>query len=343
LNISEQMAFRLQAKQLWLTYPRCPIPKDEALAQLQYDLGLVVSKYIVAEELHADGASHIHAWLLLKEKCDIRDPNALDLNSYISEIGMEEGTHYHGHYQACRLKARCQKYCMKDGNYLTNLSAWELPTTSTAKKVWIAAIQRAKQGETSEAAAMIMHESPQQFIISNTSIMAYLQSLKETTYAAPMIPDMTRYKTKSFPTWDPLKTLILWGPSGIGKTSLAIHLLHGKGLLVSQIDSLRRFGPNYSGIILDDMSLMGDPITKKGQWPVEGQIHLVDNYNARQIRCRYENADIPARTLKIWTTNKRPCEILDVHEEAIQRRIEAWELKLTSKGKVKVVSFNRLF
>lgn len=89
-------AFRLQAKNLFLTYPQCPITKQQALAQLlakvqQWQPSVI----LVACELHSDGHQHLHAAIQLTLKCRIRAVNRLDLVS-------ENGTNYHGNYQAAR-------------------------------------------------------------------------------------------------------------------------------------------------------------------------------------------------------------------------------------------------
>lgn len=99
------MTFRLNAKQLFLTYPRCPLPLETVLQQL---LGLLpVSKYTVAQEEHQDGELHIHAYLMLEKKVNIKNPRKLDLKS-------EEGVEYHGKYEGCRSARAVDTYVKKE-------------------------------------------------------------------------------------------------------------------------------------------------------------------------------------------------------------------------------------
>lgn len=47
----KRSGFRLQSKQLFLTYPKCDLPPEDVLAQLKTKLG-EISDYIVAQETH---------------------------------------------------------------------------------------------------------------------------------------------------------------------------------------------------------------------------------------------------------------------------------------------------
>lgn len=101
--------FQLNTKQLFLTYPQCPLPKQEAL---DYLLTLLdeynVLEYIVAHEHHANGADHLHCYFKLELPYRTRDSTALDI-----------GTH-HGNYQGCRSAKNVVRYCTKEEDYLSN-------------------------------------------------------------------------------------------------------------------------------------------------------------------------------------------------------------------------------
>lgn len=273
---------------------------------------------MVAEEKHQDGNSHIHAYLLLEKKANITNPNKLDL------IGPCEET-YHGNYQSARNRRRILTYIMKDGDFLTNIDP--LPSISTAKKSWTLAINQAKEGKTKEALDTIIAEDPKAFVVYNTQVKNCLRGLK--------VPSNKSFKTwedyKKLPEWTREKTLIIWGEAGVGKTSLA-KLLLPKGLVTSHMDNLKRMDERYEGIIFDDMSFL--------HLPREAQIHIVDNYDERQIHCRHTIAVIPAFTPKIMTTNLTPSRILATTDPAIARRIESWEL-VKGKNKVKAINLNK--
>lgn len=113
-------------------------------------------------------------------------------------------------------------------------------------------------------------------------------------------------------------SIILWGASGIGKTSFARAILP-KALIISHLDQLKHYDPErYDGIIFDDMSFT--------HIPREAQIHLVDIDLQRAIHIRYGIGIIPANTKKIFTTNTRDGAIFDLNDYAIVRRTETFEL-----------------
>lgn len=92
------------------------------------------------------------------------------------------------------------------------------------------------------------------------------------------------------------RNVFISGPTGTGKTQWAIHQFE-RPFLTSTIDSLREFdATKYDGIIFDDMSF--------AHYPRESVIHLLDWDVDREIHCRFKDAIIPARTRKIFTSNK---------------------------------------
>lgn len=147
-------------------------------------------------------------------------------------------------------------------------------------------------------------------------IMETLQGL-----APPTRPSNVRFALEnySFPVerWDPhTRTLILFGATNVGKTSLAKALLP-RALMTRHLDPLVTYqSKGYKGIILDDMSFNSGEYTMKP----EAQIHLLDREDDTQIHCRYRVAEIPAHTPTIITSNKHPTQVVALHDPAIERR-----------------------
>ena len=79
---------RIRSKGWFCTWPRCPMSKEAALELLSARFRLV--KYVIAEELHADGQPHLHAFLQLASRTEFK-PAMFDLEEY------------HGNYQQHRI------------------------------------------------------------------------------------------------------------------------------------------------------------------------------------------------------------------------------------------------
>lgn len=132
-------------------------------------------------------------------------------------------------------------------------------------------------------------------------------------------PTVAAYDTFDRPdlttTLGPWRVVVIHGTAGSGKTQYALSQFKNP-LLVSHMDDLRTFNQDeHDGIVFDDMSF--------GHYPRESNIHLLDWDVDRSIHCRYSCAWIPARTKKIFTSNRDPADIFGECWDAppIQRRI----------------------
>lgn len=105
-----------------------------------------------------------------------------------------------------------------------------------------------------------------------------------------------------------IKSIIVQGKSGSGKTSWAKWVAPKPALFVTHIDDLRKLTAEHKSIIFDDMDFKHTPRT--------AQIHLVDRGDVRSIHIRYGTATIPAGMIKIFTCNEFPF----MEDDAIKRR-----------------------
>lgn len=120
------------------------------------------------------------------------------------------------------------------------------------------------------------------------------------------------------PIWTPNTSLILFGATELGKTTLAKKCIDNY-LFVRHMDHLKSFSPmRHGGIIFDDMAFL--------HLHREAQIHLADVQDDSQIHIRYKIVSIPKHTMKIFTTNKAPHEIFLLHDEAVARRFCIWRM-----------------
>lgn len=84
----------------FLTYPKCPIKKEDALTILETNFpNQTIKEYIVAEEEHEDGEPHLHAFIKFDKK--IKFTQRFDL------------LEYHGHYEPAKCWKAVEKYCKK--------------------------------------------------------------------------------------------------------------------------------------------------------------------------------------------------------------------------------------
>lgn len=98
---------RCQAKGWFCTWPKCPIGKEMALAELQEKF--VLDEYVICQEEHKDGTTHLHAFLKLPKKKLFRS-DLFDISGY------------HGNYQPAKSWHAVIAYVKKDGDYISNIS-----------------------------------------------------------------------------------------------------------------------------------------------------------------------------------------------------------------------------
>lgn len=96
-------AFRLKAKSLFLTYPKCPMSVEDAAGELKTKLKKY--DYIkVVKENHKSGDPHLHVYIQCSTPYDIKSQSKLDLENK-----------YHGNYEPARgTYAQIQDYMNKD-------------------------------------------------------------------------------------------------------------------------------------------------------------------------------------------------------------------------------------
>lgn len=99
------MPFEINAKNFFLTFPRCPLHPEYALAH--FVLLFPEADFLgIAQEEHQDGTPHLHALVCLPRKKHIRNPRHFDLEF--------DGVEYHGNYQSARNPAATLEYIKKE-------------------------------------------------------------------------------------------------------------------------------------------------------------------------------------------------------------------------------------
>nr|UOL66052.1 replication-associated protein [Squash leaf curl China virus]UOL66060.1 replication-associated protein [Squash leaf curl China virus] len=105
--------FKINAKNYFLTYPKCSITKEEALSQLQTLETPTSKKFIkVCRELHEDGYPHIHVLIQFEGKFQCKNSRFFDL------VSPSRSTHFHPNIQGAKSASDVKQYIDKDGDVL---------------------------------------------------------------------------------------------------------------------------------------------------------------------------------------------------------------------------------
>lgn len=111
----------LRGKGWFLTYPQCPLVKEEVLTMLQTNFSKqTIVEYVIAQEKHKDGSPHVHAFIKFDKQ--VRFSKKFDI------LG------YHGNYQIAKSWKSVKDYVRKDGDYISNINL-EAIEKKQAKKI----------------------------------------------------------------------------------------------------------------------------------------------------------------------------------------------------------------
>lgn len=284
------MSFRCNAKNFFLTYPQAVnIETKDELLQFLLSRRQSVAYLIVAKELHEDGNQHYHAMIQYSKRFDLRDDKYFDYKGH------------HPNIQKVKSVDATKVYIKKDEDYI------EYGGSTLHQKC-----------------ADMNRPDWEEYCIANGIQYAFCKSIWKRMH--PHQPN-TLKEDQQFPgeLSTPLATfnyqfdkkcLVLIGPTGCGKTVWAMRNAPKPALFVSHLDRLKEFDSSlHKSIIFDDMVFT--------HYPVQSQIHLVDNYVPRDIHIRYTTAHIPADIVKIFTCNERPFS----QHEAVNRRIHVFNIR----------------
>lgn len=285
-----QPKYRANRKKFFLTYPKCDRSPEDLLAHLSSISE--IHKYLIARELHKDGTYHLHAYVEFVKKQDFKNSRWADFDD-----------HHPNDAGSVRNELAVTKYCTKDGNFISNfykLDPYKL--IYDEEKTYDEAIQ------------LLKNDRPRDYTLYSDQIE---RTLKKVKYSRDS--PRGKYQLNQF-TRPPLvldRAVLLCGPAGIGKTQYALaHFT--KPLVVRHLDDLKKYTPEYDGLVFDDMSF--------NHLPSDTIIFLLDMELDSPIHCRHTNALIPAGTKRIFTHNDYnifyPEKITPERKAAIDRRLE---------------------
>jgi len=254
-------SFRLNARNLFLTYPKCTLELSEAFNQLKLKLSnLIIEDYIISREFHADGTPHLHAYLKLNKPLNTYNPLYLDLS--------KEQEIFHGKYESAKKPNNVIEYILKsvadknDPNVIfsNNLSN-RIDLLGNFMSLGQTLIKLAKNGDINKALELYEKEKPLEFIKNHNSIEKSLRQLNLRSkgfntmfkYGDYIIPDELKALLDNY---NKGKTLVLIGSPGSGKTQMILSFLAHIGLnplVINNKDSLRYFRNDlHNAIVFDD-------------------------------------------------------------------------------------------
>lgn len=295
--------FRINSQTLFVTYPKCNLEPSFILEELKKVLD--IDSYLIAQEKHMDGSLHLHCYLRLVKKINLKDERKLDINNF------------HPNIQSCRSPKAVLKYVSKDNNYVTNISDTAIQQAKIENEKVGDVYKRAREatisGTVDDGLKVLEHQKTyRDLCLHGEAIERNLRKLKKSKLSSPFSLDS--FNIPTYFEWDKKKTLIIHGPTETGKTSWAKALLPNS-LFIRHLDRLKEYSSGeYEGIIMDDMSF--------SHLHREAQLALVDVYDTTDIHIRYGVATLPAGTPRIITTNMAPDIILKTNDSAIARRVQ---------------------
>ena len=245
------------AKGWFCTWPQCPIPKELALKLLDGVLG-GIKEYVIAEEKHEDGSPHLHAFLKLNRRVNFK-PRMFDLEDL--------GKVYHGHYEVAKCWRAVERYCKKDGDYISNLDL---------------ASAKAKKGKMKkEDLLRDVDEVLDEGIISPMQVASF--------YKNQCVYKMLLNQKRKMPLLMPPKKRHLWvcGGSNTGKTTMLRNQMMARGE-----DKFFQIPVNNDWIGYNDQYyLFLDEF--KGQLPVQQLNRICDggakmNVKGGSVQIRYD-------------------------------------------------------
>jgi hypothetical protein len=326
--------FRLTAKELFLTYPACPILPSEALELIrdiveEYDL----QKYIITQETHGNNSAsvnvgtHLHAYLKLGRRVDTKNPRFFDLQ-VLSDL-------FHGQYERVKNTTRVIQYCLKDQFDMSAVTMSDNLRHSLSDHHEILGldatlISLAKKGKIGEALEMLEREDPKRYLRGHVHFEKSMREIflrtqnitrnfNMSNYSAPFgLADALKSNVKSN------KSIVVHGSSGLGKTQFILtfvsEVLNLNPLMINNYDALRYFNPSlHNCIILDDCCLE--------ELDRETLIKVLDLEVDVTLKMRYSNVIINQGIPRFIIQNQ---SLLKVHrygkDKAVQRRLVEYDL-----------------
>nr|BAS69604.1 replicase protein [Jatropha leaf curl virus] len=167
-------AFSVSAKNIFLTYPKCPLSKETVLDLLR-NISCPSDKLFirVAQEKHEDGSLHIHALIQFKGKARFRNARHFDL------IHPHSSSQFHANIQGARSSSDVKSYIEKDGDYI-DWGFFQIDGRSARggqQTANDAAAEALNSGSADAALAIIREKMPRDYIFQYHNLKSNLERI----------------------------------------------------------------------------------------------------------------------------------------------------------------------
>nr|QOU08769.1 Rep protein [Sweet potato leaf curl Georgia virus] len=229
-NMPRQPGFRVSAKNIFLTYPKCSLSKETALELLKaVDCPSDKLFIRVSQEKHQDGSLHLHALIQFKGKAQFKNPRHFDLQHPNSS------TQFHPNFQGAKSSSDVKSYIEKDGDYI-DWGTFQVDGRSARGGQQTAndAAAEALNAGSAEAALQIIREKlPRDFIFQYHNLRSNLDRIfspPPSVYSSPFSISSFNNVQDIISDWaadnvmdaaarpDRPISIVIEGPSRIGKT-----------------------------------------------------------------------------------------------------------------------------
>jgi len=266
------MPFKFDSQHFFLTYPQSDISNDELIAGLRLIAELEWVR--VCRESHSDGSPHSHAVGKFKGRFQTRNERCFDIAGRHPKI------------ESVRSIPKAVDYVSKDGDY-TDFGT--VPSKSI-KRAWTDILEAAQGDEVAWLQA-VHEERIGPHVAKRLRELQTSRDVDLDAYDNRPIAD----SLSILPTED-IKSILVVGPPGCGKTGWAMLHMPRPCLLVKHIDTLRCFRKSYhKSIFFDDCDFK--------HMPRATQLQICDYENQLQVHVRYGVANIPARVPRLFCCN----------------------------------------
>ena len=303
---------RVNPKKLLLRYSQCSIDVKSCLNALSVILKMhnrSIVEYVLSNEKHQDGSSHIHAYIELDNKIDTRNMRLFDINW--------EGKLYHPNILKSKYKTVCVAYILKD---VTDLNSSAFIASKGLKRLLTihenkikllpyqnAVLALARKGLIEDAMQLVEENEPGKIISSHKSLRRSLSALQSDKSSLPEFidcthrPEVQNVREQLEKAHKKFITPMLVGATQTGKTRLMLDFIKNtlklNPLTVNNIDSIRYFDPSkHNALFFDDCdfgSIQSEEVLLK----------LFDCESATTFNIKHGSIQIPACTARFICSN----------------------------------------